>query len=255
MKQDVYFDGLADRIRKNVYSGVKGQLRLRLVHEDLAELIADQSSLRIMDAGGGLGQMTSSLARAGHQLTFCEPSGEMMQEAIETFTKEEILESLVLIDKPVQELDLSHTGPFDLILFHAVLEWLAEPRKTLKSLLEFIKPGGAISLMFFNVHSIIIKNLLRGNFRKVQSRDYGGKGDALTPIHPLDPSEVISWLEDWGYEISSHTGIRSFYDYLPRDLAASRSFDDIYELEREFSRKDPYRGMARYVHLIARKPD
>ncbi len=255
MNKDVYFDGLADRIRKNVYSGVKGQLRLRLIHEDLAKLTEHPPCLNILDAGGGLGQMTSSLARAGHRLTFCEPSVEMMQEAVATFEENGIRQKVTLIQQPVQGLDIKQTSQIDLILFHAVLEWLAQPRLTLQHLLTFLKPGGSISLMFFNVHSIIIKNLLKGNFRKVRSRDYGGKGDALTPIHPLDPADVMSWFEGWGYEISSHTGIRCFYDYLARDLAASRSFEDIYELERDLSRKDPYRGMARYVHLIARKPD
>jgi S-adenosylmethionine-dependent methyltransferase len=255
MKRDIYFDGLADRIRKNVYSGVKGQLRLRLVDEDLNKVLPTASSLRILDAGGGLGQMTTTLAKAGHRLTFCEPSTEMMQQASATFEQEGVQDLVTLINQPVQQLDFTHTGLFDLILFHAVLEWLAEPRLTLHKLLEALRPGGSISLMFFNVHSIIIKNLLRGNFRKVRSRDYGGKGDALTPINPLDPAEVLNWLKDWGYEITSHTGIRCFYDYLPRDLAAKRSFEDIYELERELSHKAPYRDMARYIHVIARKPD
>lgn len=255
MKQDIYFDGLADRIRKNVYSGVKGQLRLRLVGDDLLQTLGTGSALKVLDAGGGLGHMTVSLVEAGHDLTFCEPSQAMMQQAQATFEEHGIQDQVRLIARPVQDLDINETGHFDLILFHAVLEWLAEPRETLRKLLDLLIPGGSVSLMFFNVHSIIIKNLLRGNFRKVHSRDYGGKGDALTPIHPLDPADVIAWLKGWGYEICLHTGIRSFYDYLPRDLAARRSFEDIYELEREFSRKDPYRGMARYVHLIAKKPD
>ena len=254
MKQDIYFDELSDRIRKNVYSGVKGRLRLSLVGDDLDQALTSGKPLRILDAGGGLGQMTVRLVEEGHELSFCEPSGQMMQQAQAVFEEHGIRDRVQLYACPVQDLDIRKTGQFDLILFHAVLEWLAEPKATLQKLLEFLLPDGSISVMFFNVHSIIIKNLLRGNFKKVLSREYGGQGDALTPIHPLDPDEVIGWFKDWDYQISTHTGIRSFYDYLPRDLAAKRSFEDIYELEREFSRKDPYRGMARYVHLIARKP-
>ena len=166
MKQDIYFDELSDRIRKNVYSGVKGRLRLSLVGDDLGQALTSGKPLRILDAGGGLGQMTVRLVEEGHELSFCEPSGQMMQQAQAVFEEHGIRDRVQLYACPVQDLDIRKTGQFDLILFHAVLEWLAEPKATLQKLLEFLLPGGSISVMFFNVHSIIISRVfcIKGRF-------------------------------------------------------------------------------------------
>lgn len=39
---------------------------------------------------------------------------------------------------------------FDLILCHAVLEWLDDPKSAVRDLARLVKPGCRMSLMFFN---------------------------------------------------------------------------------------------------------
>lgn len=58
--------------------------------------------------------------------------------------------------------------PVDLILFHAVLEWVAEPQEMLRALWSVLRPGGALSLMFYNANGLLMHNMVAGNFDYVQ---------------------------------------------------------------------------------------
>lgn len=59
--------------------------------------------------------------------------------------------------------------PVDLILFHAVLEWVADPRSVLQTLWSVLRPGGVLSLMFYNAHGLLMHNMVAGNFDYVQA--------------------------------------------------------------------------------------
>jgi len=252
MTDDIYFDGRTDRLRKNIYSTAKGILRIRLVQDDLSRFLPTDRKLRVLDVGGGLGQMSIMLAELGHEVTYCEPSDEMRAAASKAF-EESGHDQIRVRAEPLQELVAMEEARYDLVLVHAVLEWLALPEEAMKGIPNLLTPGGWLSLMYFNLHSIILRNLLRGNFRKVLSGNYAGEAGGLTPLNPLDSNDVKQWLDKAGLEVLEETGIRSFSDYLPRDVARKRNIEELYALERDFSHKEPYRSMARYIHVIARK--
>ena len=84
---------------------------------------------------------------------------------------------------------------------------------------------------------------------------YLGKGKRLTPPNPQYPHEVISQLENWGFNITTHTGIRVFHDYLARDILKDSDEAELFELEYRYCRIPTYRDMGRYVHLLAQRTD
>lgn len=67
------------------------------------------------------------------------------------------------VQSPAQEMHQHLEQPVDLILFHAVLEWVAEPQETLASLMKCLTPGGALSLMFYNYNGLLMRNVIIGN--------------------------------------------------------------------------------------------
>lgn len=93
--------------------------------------------LRILDAGGGFSYFAQQLAAMGHQTRLCDLSAEMLELGREQIEAKGLGDRIRLIHCPIQELDQHIVGEFDLILCHAVLEWLSEPRQTLLSLLRF----------------------------------------------------------------------------------------------------------------------
>lgn len=253
--QDKNFDELAERFVKNIYGSEKGEIRLHILWRDLQEALIPQLTIpaTVLDAGAGIGQLSQRLGKLGHQITLCEISGDMLQLARHSFAADAANVSVQFVHSPVQQLAQHVTGPFDVVLCHAMLEWLAQPRETLAGLLQHLKPGGYLSLAFYNLHSLVYRNLLRGNLRKIANDDYQGDPGSLTPMHALLPDDVMSWLSEWGYEILLHSGIRVFSDYLEKHRREPLQRDEVLAMECRFSRVEPYRSLGRYIHLVVRK--
>lgn len=256
MRQDRIFDGLAQRFQRSIYDDPRGVIRLAILQDDLQPLVSNPSArpLQILDAGGGLGQMAIWLAQQGHQVVLAEPSGEMLQRAEANIAAEGLQGSIRLIQASVQTLGEHGCGTFDLITFHAVLEWLAEPRAGLEQLLHHLKPGGWLSLMFFNHHSTVMRRLIAGDLETVRRGDIASDGRrGLAPISPLKPEEVQSWLEPLGLTLDTWSGVRCFYDYMYRDVRKAANLAEVLPLERRYSRLEPWRSLARYQHMLCRK--
>ena len=77
----------------------------------------------------------------GHQVELCDLSAEMLDLPGSRSPRKGLEDRIRLIHCPIQALRQHLTGTFDLVLCHAVLEWLAEPRQTLLGLFPFVKPG------------------------------------------------------------------------------------------------------------------
>lgn len=255
--QDRNFDDLADQFARRVYGGSKGRIRLVLLDRDLREavpaLYGEGPRLRILDAGGGEGQFSQTLAALGHQVDLCDLSGEMVQRAQASAQAAGLGERMRCFQASVQ--DLPVTGGYDLVLFHAVLEWVADPYSTLQAVLRQVRPGGQLSLMFYNLHSTVFRSVVRGFLDKVLAGDLRGKGRGLTPISPLEPEQVLGWLEAAGLVVQVRSGVRVFHDYMHHDIRKQQDDASLLALEQRYSRQEPYRSLARYYHVVARKPE
>lgn len=264
---DRNFDDLAQRFRRNVYDRLKGDIRLAVLRRDLAETIPgfaalaqDEATvegvdkpLRILDAGGGQGQFSLTLAQLGHRVDLCDISVNMLALAEENVAAAGLADQVAFHHTPIQAFCASHPGQFDMVLCHAVLEWVVEPEALLDDLLVALKPGGFLSLTFYNVNGMVMKNLLRTNFKKVLDEDYRGFRGSLTPTNPLNPEQVYGWLTDRGLPLLCHSGIRCFHDYILDP--AQRTSDPAAQLELELrlSRQEPFRSLGRYIHTLTRK--
>lgn len=252
LKQDRNFDSLIDRFAEKVYNTAKGDWRLKLLKEDLGFLHDSPQALAIWDAGCGFAQISHWFASQGHQLSLCDVSGKMLAQAQHEFQKANL--SAEFFHEAAQTL-APKLGQFDLVLCHAVLEWLAQPLPSLQTIAQQVKPGGYLSLMFYNRNAMIYTNTLKGGWRLQNLLDgsYLGKGKRLTPPNPQYPHEVIAQLGQWGYTITAHTGIRVFHDYLNKTVLAETDEDELFQLEYRHCRMPTYRDMGRYVHVLAQK--
>lgn len=256
--EDRNFDDLAEKFSRKIYADKKGQIRLAVVWRDLKEFLpelAGDGALNILDAGGGPGHISAELALQGHHVVHSDPSVNMLKmaeiNAKELGVKEGAIDYRL---EKVQEHSPLFFKSYDVVIFHAVLEWLGDPFSVLTWLLQYVRPGGALSLLFYNRHSVILTNLFKGNFRKVQRGDLGGSKRSLTPINPINPDNVYTFLQRSDYSIEVVSGVRVFNDYMSKATRDQRSLEDTLELEFMFCREVPYRSIARYIHVIARAP-
>lgn len=251
-KYDQNFDPLIDKFKERIYNGIKGEWRIKLLQEDLQKLYAD-TPLDIWDAGCGLGQLALWLAQGGHRLSCCDISYKMLQEAKSAFTEAGVTAEFRQCSAQIMAESLIQQ---DVVLFHAVLEWLANPLETLSVVSDRVKKGGHLSLLFFNYHSFVYRNTLRGGwclpFIADKSAWYG-KGKKLTPPYPQKPEVIVEWLESNGYTIKAHTGIRVFHDYMTKEVLADSDLEALMRLEYAYCREAVYRDMGRYVHILAQK--
>jgi len=118
-----------------------------------------------------------------------------------------------------------------------------------------LRPNGYLSLMFYSRTGLIYQNLTRGNFDYVLNDTLSGVGKTLTPTNPQDPVKVQQWLEDADLTTLNKSGVRVFYDSLSRERRKTINEAQLYELEKEYSRKEPYCSLARYVHILCKKLD
>ncbi len=255
--QDKNFDDLTHHFKHKIYGQLKGRIRLAVINRDIEEYVrnpstGDTQSLNIIDAGGGQGQFGLALAAQGHSLTLCDISQSMLDLAREE-AKERKLENVRFIHGPIQSLANKLEQPADLLLCHALLEWMAEPESAFTHINRCLKKEGILSLAFFNLNAIVYKNLLRGNFLKVESNNYVGMKGSLTPINPLTIDDVFNWCEKYGFKILSHSGIRVFHDYIGNKEIRNRHPDAQIDMELKFSRLEPYRSLGRYIHVVAQK--
>lgn len=257
MIEDRNFDDLAEKFSKNIYGTLKGEIRQTVVWQDLCDVLAHLSPtapLQVLDAGGGLGQLSQQLAALGHPVTLCDLSQEMLRLAEDTITQNGLAAQYRFVHSPVQELDKHLSEPFDLVLFHAVMEWLVDPIAVLTGLLEQVKPGGVISVMFYNYNGLLFKNLICGNLTHIEEGMPHRKRFKLQPQQGIHPDAVYDCLTDAGWTILGKTGVRTFHDYMQRVRVGDYTEEQVLAMEQKLCRQEPYLSLGRYIHVYAQKP-
>lgn len=260
--QDRNFDGLAGRFKRKIYGGLKGEIRIAILQRDLyahISALSGRKKLRILDAGGGQGQFSLSLAALGHHVTLCDISSDMLALAAEEVVNRGLEERVEIRHQSIQSLaenvseQNSGVLPFDLVLCHAVMEWVIEPEPLLSRLSALVAPDGYLSLTFYNENSVIMKNLLRGNFNRVLEKDYAGFPGSLTPTQPLSPDKVESWFFALPFQILCKSGIRCFHDYILDPIIQQHSPETVLALEMQLSQQESFTALARYIHILSKR--
>ncbi|RUM93999.1 MAG: tRNA uridine 5-oxyacetic acid(34) methyltransferase CmoM [Thiothrix sp.] len=254
--QDRNFDDLVHKFKTHIYGSPKGAIRLAVLQRDIDTALKGMSSnisLNILDAGAGAGLFSSRFAEKGHRITLCDISAAMLDLAREEYRKAAPNAEARFIHGPIQQLSQSVTDPYDIVFVHAVLEWLAEPQLVLQGLLERVKPGGLISVLFYNRHGLVMQNLILGNLARIRKDELAGWGDSLTPINPLDTQEVIDWFSTDDFEQLSFSGVRCFYDFMPPWVREKKSLEELIEVEMSLNQIEAYRSTARYQHVVYRR--
>lgn len=253
---DRNFDDLAHRFQRNVYSSLKGQVRLGILRRDLEEFLPElkADSLRVLDAGGGQGQMSVYFAQQGHDVLLCDISEQMLALAKTALDQAGVLAKVKLQHDSIQNVLADEQAGFDAIVCHAVMEWVAEPQALLAALATALKPGGKLSLIYYNLNGLIYKNLLRNNFKKIRQEKWRGYRGSLTPSNPLRPEQVNQWLDESGLETLCESGIRVFHDYILDPQERQRDPEGVLEMELKHSRLMPFKHLGRYIHVLCQKP-
>ena len=266
-RADRSFDAIADHFEKKVYGGLKGEIRLAVLRRDIFEYSSQMSEalgrpLRILDVGAGLAQIAIELAAQGHSVVINDISANMLEKAKASAEKVDKKLDITWYVCPYQTLEETlgkeENDKFDLILSHALLEWLAEPAAVMDFFDQQLIDGGALSVCFYNPASFDYRNLIMGNFNLLDSlldgNDYKADNKkSLTPNYPVAKEEVESWLKAHDYQTVRSSGLRVFHDYAPLKRGGHNDPDAVIRMELRYSQLEPYKWLGRYLHILAKR--
>ncbi|MBP2281339.1 S-adenosylmethionine-dependent methyltransferase [Psychrobacter sp. PL19] len=292
IRSDRSFDTIADHFEKKVYGGLKGEIRLAVLRRDIFEYADKLTKmlarpLRILDVGAGLAQIAIDLALQGHSVVVNDISENMLNKAKASFEKQQAVANNNVFDEkvfdekvfgavtwvvcPYQQLEatlsidnghldsngidkasIDKSDKFDLILCHALLEWLAEPAAIMDFFDAQLTDNGALSLCFYNPASFDYRNLIMGNFNLLDSPSYKADNEkSLTPNYPVAKQQVESWLQAHHYQTMLTSGLRVFHDYTPLKRGGNTDPEAVIRMELRYSQQEPYKWLGRYLHILA----
>lgn len=257
---DRNFDAIAEHFEKKIYGKPKGEIRIAVLWRDIEDWLAKQPKkkcLKVLDVGGGFGQIALKLAQLGHQVTINDISKNMLVKAQEK-SKQAGVNTIRFIHCPYQELADRTNEKYDLVMCHAVLEWLEKPVDAIIFFKTMMQETGQLSLCFYNPVSKIYRNLILGNFYnldKLNNQTFTSDSGSLTPNNPCDIDEVKTWLTQANFKVSLESGIRVFSDYVVQKRGGNEHLAEVIAKELEFSKKTPYKYMGRYFHIMASVQD
>ncbi|MCW8108525.1 methyltransferase domain-containing protein [Alteromonas ponticola] len=246
-KSDIHFDGLANKFATNIYGTTKGQLRHKILLYAIESLLRSPPT-NVIEIGGGTGLMAKALLEVGHNVVFTDASAEILEHArlnLDGFT------NVKFRHQTLEEID--DLSQYDVIICHAVLEWLHSPLEALSHILVKMKAGSQLSLTFFNHDATLFTNAIYGNF------DYIARGlkvrnqVRLNPKNPLRPKQVIEHVTNCGLQVEKVTGVRCFHDYMKVKPEGEQE-QELLNLEMKYCQEEPFMWMGKYVHLLIKKP-
>ncbi len=253
---DRNFDDIAEHFFTKVVNSRKGRLRKRVIEQDLKQQVPElwhSDGLAVIDIGAGTGQWVLELAKLGHKLIYNDISANMLTMAKQAL-KQEPQELNIEFSQQSYQAFFKTPRSVDGILCHAVIEWLEKPQDLIAHFAESIKPQGWLSLCFYNPAGKLMRNLVMGNFKSIiVPMPKLPDARSLTPANPSELCQVETWLEQYGFQIQSLSGIRVFSDYANLKRGGLAIESEVEQMELAFCSHPELARLGRYIHIIARK--
>ncbi len=254
VRQDKDFDVMGVEWDRSIYGTTKGFIRSEVLWEDMTVQIPGlaEGRLSVVDAGGGSGRLSARMAKAGNRVTLCDPSQEMLNIARRTVEEAGVGGDVTFVQSKIEDLALRLRQRFDLVVCHAVLEWLAEPAEAPRQLAALMAPSGRLSLLFYNFNAALLKRAVRGEvgaaLRELGSVA-GRRPDGATPLREGD---VRAWLSAAGLEVEHRAGVRIFHDHVQEPLT-EQGLAGVLALEKRCRTEEPFASLAQHLHLVCRR--
>jgi S-adenosylmethionine-dependent methyltransferase len=235
------------------------KLKYKLVQAHLAKHMG-LGQRHILDAGGGTGLESIPLAEQGHRVEIVDYSREMLAEAERHAAAAGVQDRVGLHLADVREAPRLFPKPqFDLVLCHNVIQYVDDVPGLLKQLVEALNPGGLISIVSINRYSIPFRIAMpRGDLGEALANLDARRQQAMlfdVTMNCCSASEVMEMLGSAGCTVEQDYGIRCICDYWGDNELKSDPvvFKQLEELEFALAVRHPYKLLARYFQVIARK--
>lgn len=142
-----------------------------------------------------------------------------------------------------------------MVICHNVLEYVADPAATARVLAGLLRPSGILSLLVMNSDALPLREvLLRGDpegaLAALGQREFTNRFGIVA--RTFSPGEARELATAASLTARAWYGVRQFYDYIHHLRKTQPDFyDAVRRLELATRATDPYRLIARDLHIIA----
>ena len=210
----------------------------------------------ILDIGCGFGITSLEFARRGNKVKGIDPTYAMIEVAMTQKGEEKLDLDFVVTDfQKVAGL----LGKFNWIFCHNILEYVEEPGKFIESISMCQDPGGYLSLIAHNPPAKVMKKAVINKNPEDALNSLGNQleysGVIQTDITVYTFEQLQEMLEKSGYEIQERYGIHNIYGYIADNEVKQDTewHKKVSKLEMELGKISPYKDIAIFTHIIAKK--
>jgi S-adenosylmethionine-dependent methyltransferase len=238
---------------------VKGAVRATLLVEQLEEIMRADQFERIVDVGCGSAEVTCELVRRGltRNAILIDPSSEMLTEARRTAECTDVSALCEFQQNDFESVIPTYPfKPYDMMICHAVLNWLPNPVQSLEVLLKTAKESDAsVSLVLGSRFGHVLEQLTRGRFHDIESALESGMIQSESypdrQLYLFDPISVHNRLLKDGFSVQLRAGIRVATDLLPD--TENIEMRTLVALERALAQHQNLWHLGDLTHFIFRK--
>jgi len=223
--------------------------------EILREHLPQNRDARILDAAGGTGRITLTLAKMGYAVTLCDISPGMLNVARQKLLKAGVLDKVEICECDVNKLRFADES-FDFVLCWDGMAEAAE------ELIRVTKKGGKISMFLVNKHGAAIRKfsenatsalaLLRSKSGYVYDEEKKYKAVSVEEARELFEKKRVRVIEI--YAVCGMLDLLS----IPREIQESHSwdkkfFDQVTEMLLRLSKEPSVKGLSKHLVLYGKR--
>lgn len=202
--------------------------------------------LDVVDLGGGTGGLAISLAERGHQVTVIDPSPDALA-SLDRRTADASLGSRVrgVQGDAADLVALVASEGADVVVCHRVLEVVDSPAEALAAMAAVLRPGGVLSLLVSQRHSVVLTQALAGHLELARQ--------AYADPDRFDHDGVVRLVTEAGFTVVASHGIGAVADHVPESTLESQAgaYAVLAALEADIAQDPAFRALAPQVHVFA----
>jgi len=200
----------------------------------------------VVDLGGGTGGIATSLAALGHQVTVIDPSPDALA-SLERRTADDGLSGHIRgVQGDASDLrGIVGLAGADVMICHRVLEVLDSPADALEAMASVLRPGGVLSLLVPQRHSLVLTQALSGHIALARR--------TFADPSRFDHDQVVALVKASGFTVLASHGIGAIADHVAESVVDSEpgAYAELVALEAEVSSDPAFRALAPLVHVFA----
>ena len=206
----------------------------------------DDGPRDVVDLGGGTGGIATALAALGHRVTVIDPSPDALASLQRRTADEGLSGHIQGVQGDASDLrDLVGVAGADVMICHRVLEVLDSPDDALAAMAAVLRPGGVLSLLVSQRHSLVLTQALGGHLALARR--------TFADPSRFDHDQVIDLVKASGFIVMASHGIGAIADHVPESVidAEPGAYAELVALETEVSSDPAFRALAPLVHVFA----